>query len=63
MFKHIILSLALLPAAQTASAADIQTTVLAGGCFWCIESDFEKLQGVDEVVSGYTWRDNRKPDI
>jgi peptide-methionine (S)-S-oxide reductase len=54
MFKHIILSLALLPAAQTASAADIQTTVLAGGCFWCIESDFEKLQGVHEVVSGYT---------
>jgi peptide-methionine (S)-S-oxide reductase len=54
MFKHIILSLALLPAAQSASAADIQTTVLAGGCFWCIESDFEKLQGVQDVVSGYT---------
>ena len=52
MFKHIILSLALLPAAQSASAADIQTTVLAGGCFWCIESDFEKLQGVQDVVSG-----------
>ena len=54
MFKHIILSLALVPAAQSASAADIQTTVLAGGCFWCIESDFEKLQGVQDVVSGYT---------
>ena len=26
----------------------------AGGCFWCTESDFEKLPGVDEVVSGYT---------
>jgi peptide-methionine (S)-S-oxide reductase len=54
MFKHIILSLALLPVAQTTSAADMQTTVLAGGCFWCIESDFEKLQGVQDVVSGYT---------
>lgn len=26
----------------------------AGGCFWCVESDFESLAGVAEVVSGYT---------
>ena len=26
----------------------------AGGCFWCTESDFEKVEGVLEVVSGYT---------
>ncbi len=26
----------------------------AGGCFWCTESDFEKLPGVDEAISGYT---------
>ncbi len=26
----------------------------AGGCFWCTESDFEKLSGVDEAISGYT---------
>lgn len=54
MLKYIALSLALLPVAQTAAAADIQTTVLAGGCFWCIESDFESVQGVQDVVSGYT---------
>ena len=29
-------------------------TVLAGGCFWCMESDFEKLEGVTDVVSGFT---------
>jgi len=29
-------------------------TVLAGGCFWCMESDFEKLAGVTDVVSGFT---------
>lgn len=29
-------------------------TVLAGGCFWCMESDFEKLKGVSNVVSGFT---------
>src|SRR3990170_2218540 len=25
----------------------------AGGCFWCVESDFEKIDGVLEVISGY----------
>lgn len=29
-------------------------TVLAGGCFWCMESDFEKLKGVSDVVSGFS---------
>ncbi len=28
--------------------------VFAGGCFWCVESDFEHLDGVIEAVSGYT---------
>ena len=28
--------------------------ILAGGCFWCMESDFEKLDGVTSVVSGFT---------
>lgn len=28
--------------------------IFAGGCFWCVEADFEKLPGVLEVVSGYT---------
>jgi peptide methionine sulfoxide reductase msrA/msrB len=33
---------------------NLQTATLAGGCFWCVESDFEKLPGVVEAVSGYT---------
>ena len=28
--------------------------VLAGGCFWCVESDFDKVDGVIDTVSGYT---------
>ena len=31
-----------------------QTAVFAGGCFWCTESDFEKVEGVLEAISGYT---------
>jgi len=31
-----------------------QTAVFAGGCFWCTASDFEKVDGVIEAISGYT---------
>ena len=31
-----------------------EKAVLAGGCFWCMEADFEKLEGVSEAVSGFT---------
>ena len=30
-----------------------ETAILAGGCFWCVESDFDKVPGVVETVSGY----------
>ena len=30
-----------------------KTATFAGGCFWCVESDFEKLNGVIAAVSGY----------
>ena len=35
-------------------AEQLKTAIFAGGCFWCIEADFEKLDGVSSVVSGYT---------
>ncbi|MFK8028379.1 MAG: peptide-methionine (S)-S-oxide reductase MsrA [Gammaproteobacteria bacterium] len=31
-----------------------EKAIFAGGCFWCIEADFEKLEGVSEAVSGFT---------
>ena len=30
-----------------------RTAILAGGCFWCVESDYEELEGIGDVVSGY----------
>lgn len=53
-----VLALGLLAAVVAGSAsaqnAGQATALLAGGCFWCMESDFEKLPGVLSVESGYT---------
>ncbi len=39
--------------AETQTDPRLESAVLAGGCFWCIEADYEKLDGVVDVVSGY----------
>ena len=43
----------LLPLAGPLAAKDLRTAVVAGGCFWCVEADFDKIEGVTETVSGY----------
>jgi len=50
------LGIMLLAASLSAYAANAvaDKAVLAGGCFWCMESDFEKLEGVTDVISGFT---------
>lgn len=40
---------------------ELQTATLAGGCFWCVEADFEKVDGVAEVISGYTGGTKENP--
>ena len=45
---------ALLLFAHTASAQQLEKAIFAGGCFWCVESDFDKVPGVVSTVSGYT---------
>lgn len=37
-----------------ANQATADKAIFAGGCFWCMESDFEKLMGVTDVISGFT---------
>ncbi|WP_050928852.1 peptide-methionine (S)-S-oxide reductase MsrA [Aestuariivita boseongensis] len=58
MFKPITLSLLIVVGlflkSHEAKAAEIETLTVAGGCFWCVEADFEKVPGVTEVVSGFT---------
>lgn len=39
--------------AQTEAEAKSRTAIFAGGCFWCVESDFDKVAGVTETISGY----------
>ena len=34
--------------------ARFETATIAGGCFWCLEAVFERLRGVERVLSGYT---------
>lgn len=41
--------------------AETETLTVAGGCFWCVESDFESVPGVSEVVSGYTGGTTENP--
>ena len=40
---------------------ELQRATFAGGCFWCTESDFEKVNGVVEVISGYTGGHKENP--
>lgn len=39
---------------QQESPQNLAVATFAGGCFWCTESDFEKIPGVIKVISGYT---------
>ncbi|WP_226585013.1 peptide-methionine (S)-S-oxide reductase MsrA [Halobacillus litoralis] len=50
---------------EEVSASDIpegyDVATFAGGCFWCMEPPFEKLEGVHSVISGYTGGDLENP--
>ncbi|MEX0306530.1 MAG: peptide-methionine (S)-S-oxide reductase MsrA [Ruegeria sp.] len=50
----VLILLAAMLRALPAPAAGTETLTVAGGCFWCVESDFESVPGVIGAVSGYT---------
>jgi peptide-methionine (S)-S-oxide reductase len=55
------LAAALMLGLTGAAAAEVQKAVVAGGCFWCVESDFEDVPGVLDAVSGYTGGSSQNP--
>jgi len=50
-FLATLLSVAAIP--QQSDAAESETAIFAGGCFWCVEQAFDAVKGVTETVSGY----------
>lgn len=53
--KNIMIRIILFSALVfNASHAAADKAILAGGCFWCMEADYEKLGGVTDVISGFT---------
>lgn len=50
-----------LPTEAQVKAAGQEIATFASGCFWCTEAIFERVQGVDKVISGYSGGKEKKP--
>ncbi len=49
------------PLTRTTPDKSLPVAYFAGGCFWCTEASFERIKGVQAVVSGYSGGDNKNP--
>lgn len=54
LLAMMVISNADQPMASDAKSQKLEKVILAGGCFWCMTPPFEKLNGVVQVLSGYT---------
>ena len=52
--KHFIIIFIIFTNINFSHSAQKDKAYFAGGCFWCMEESFEKLNGVEEVISGYS---------
>jgi len=60
MFRSVLM-LAVLLSFQTSVRAESAVAVFAGGCFWCMESFYQEVEGISDVVSGFTGGESKKP--
>ena len=61
MKKLFSIILVLFFMSNISSAKNIKEAYFAGGCFWCMEDAFEKIKGVEEVISGYSGGNTENP--
>lgn len=54
MMKYAFIISLLLASPFVQAEEKLETAIFAGGCFWCVESDFDKVKGVKETISGFT---------
>ena len=60
LFLGLLIAVGLIAQGSRAQAAT-ETLIVAGGCFWCVESDFESVKGVKSAVSGYSGGKTKNP--
>ena len=61
MKKLFFIFLILLFTSSISYTKNIKEAYFAGGCFWCMEDAFEKIKGVEEVISGYSGGSTENP--
>ena len=61
MKKILYIFFLILFISNTSSAKNTKEAYFAGGCFWCMEEFFEKVKGVEEVISGYAGGNSENP--
>jgi peptide-methionine (S)-S-oxide reductase len=61
MLKNFALASMAAAFLMPASIANAETAVVAGGCFWCVESDMDSVKGVTSTVSGYAGGASKNP--
>ena len=59
--KFLIIITFIISLISTAEANQKSKAYFAGGCFWCMEESFEKLSGVEKVISGYSGGTTENP--
>jgi peptide-methionine (S)-S-oxide reductase len=59
--RHVFASIIFAALMLLAPAVRAETAIFAGGCFWCVESDMDRVKGVTSTVSGYAGGTNPNP--